>query len=66
MKKNIKELKNKSVADLSKEEQKLRTEIAKLNLEAKVSPQKDTNLIFKKRKRLAVILTLLGEKKESA
>ena len=65
MKKTRTELKNKSLKDLEKEEQKLREEIAKMKLEAKVNPLKDTNALVKKRKRLAVVLTLLSEKKET-
>ena len=62
MKKTVTEFKSKTLGDLEKETQKLRLEIAKLKLESKVNPQKDTNLVFKKRKRLAVILTLISEK----
>jgi ribosomal protein L29 len=63
MKKLTKELQTKSVKDLEKEAETLHTEIAKLSVERKVKPEKDTNLITKKRKRLAVILTLMGQKK---
>ncbi len=58
MKKLSKEFKGKSLEDLQKEEKKIREEMAKLKLEQMVNPAKDTNLLFKKRKRLAVILTL--------
>lgn len=64
MKKIRSEFKGKSEKDLNKEAMRVREEIARLKLELKVSPQKDTNLIFKKRKRLAVILTLLKENKK--
>jgi len=64
MKKIATELKGKSEKDLLKEGNKLSEEIAKLKLESKVNPAKDTNLIFKKRKKLAVILTLINERKE--
>lgn len=65
MKKTSSEFKGKSVKDLEKEEKKLREEMAKLKLESKVNPQKDSNFLFKKRKRLAVILTLLNERRNS-
>ncbi|MBI4225528.1 50S ribosomal protein L29 [Candidatus Roizmanbacteria bacterium] len=64
MKKKTSELKNKSIGELEKEAHDLRVEIAKSRLEVKVNPAKDTNILVKKRKRLAVILTILGEKKE--
>ena len=64
MKKKISELKGKSKDELEKEVQALREEISKLKLEFKVNPGKDTNILAKKRKKLAVILTLIGEKKE--
>lgn len=64
MKKKISELKGKSKDELEKEVQALREEISKLKLEFKVNPAKDTNILAKKRKKLAVILTLIGEKKE--
>lgn len=63
MRKIVQELKGKTIRQLEKEAAQLRTEIAKLRLMTKVSPGKDTNLIYKKRKRLAVILTLITEKK---
>jgi len=56
--------KEKSVKELEKEITKLREEIAKLRVESKVNQPKDTNLLFKKRKQLAQILTILTEKKE--
>lgn len=64
MKKIVSEFKGKALGELEKEKQKLRLEIAKLKLEFKANPQKDTNLMFKKRKRLAVVLTLMNERKD--
>lgn len=58
----IEELKNKTVRELEKEENETRKEIANLRLNFKVNPPKDTNLIIKKRKKLAVILTIIKEK----
>lgn len=64
MKKITKEYKTKTRKELEKIVQHLREEIAKLRLEAKVNPPKDTNLLVKKRKTLALILTLISEKKQ--
>ena len=62
MKKNVTELKKKNAKELVKEISLLREEIAKSRSENKVNAVKDTNLIFKKRKKLAVLLTILTEK----
>jgi len=64
MKKITKEIREKNIRELEKESQKLREEIAKGKLEAKVNQPKNTNGLFIKRKKLAVVLTVLGEKKE--
>ena len=64
MKKTITDLKTKSIKQLEIEIAKLREEIAKLKLETKINQPKDTNLLFKKRKQLARMLTVLAEKKE--
>lgn len=64
MKKITKQYSGKSVQDLEKEELSLRKELSKLNLESKVSQPKDTNAIMKTRKKLAVVLTVMGMKKE--
>lgn len=63
MKKVTKNYTDKNAQDLAKEEDALRREIAKLTLEAKSNPQKDSNIIFKKRKQLAVLLTIKNQKK---
>lgn len=63
MKKIVKELKAKSIKELEKQRDLLSEEIAKLKISMKVNPPKDTNLLMKKRKQLAVILTILSEKK---
>ena len=62
MKKLTKELQGKDISELEKEVQSLRKEIAKLKIERKVKPPKDTNLIRKKEKRLASILTMITQK----
>ncbi len=61
MKKETKELKGKSILQITKDVQTLREEIAKLKLEVKVNPQKDTNIIGKKKKKIATLLTVLSE-----
>lgn len=63
MKKITKEYKAKTIKKLEKEEQILRGEIAKLKLESNVNPPKETNVLIKKGKKLAVLLTVLQEKK---
>lgn len=62
MKKQIKDLQAKTVVDLQKDITSIRLEIAKLKVESKVKPQKDTNLIKKKEKHLAHILTVITQK----
>ncbi len=63
MKKNVTKISQKSEAELHKELAQLRKEITKSKLEQTMSPQKDTNLNMKKRKQIAVILTVLNAKK---
>lgn len=63
MKKAVKDYEAKTAAVLAKDAEALRKEIAKLNLEAKSNPQKDTNNLIKKRKQLAVLLTVMNGKK---
>jgi len=64
MRKIISDLKKKTVKDLEKEVLILRQEIGKLKIEMNVSQQKDTNILFKKKKQLARVLTILSEKRE--
>lgn len=61
MKKNVTKISQKSEAELHKELAQLRTEITKSKLEQTMSPQKDTNANMKKRKQIAVILTVLNQ-----
>ncbi|MCS6956342.1 MAG: 50S ribosomal protein L29 [Patescibacteria group bacterium] len=63
MKKIIKEYKSKTIEELEKEKEILSKEIAKLKIIMKINPPKDTNLLIKKRKQLAILLTVLSEKK---
>ncbi len=64
MKKTTKIYIGKTSKELEKEVGLLREEIAKLVMSFKSNPPKDTNSLTKKRKQLAVLLTLLSEKKE--
>ncbi len=63
MKKLTKEFTNKKPGELEKEAQNLRQELTKLQLEHKVNVPKDTNSLIKKKKRLAVLLTVMSQKK---
>ncbi len=64
MKKITKTYQEKTNKELVNETQSLREEIAKLQLSFRSNPPKDTNLLMKRRKQLAVLLTILTEKKE--
>lgn len=64
MKKQTKDLQSKTIKELEKMSISLREEIAKLLLNRKVNPGKDVNNLFKKRKQLAVLLTVLSQKKD--
>lgn len=66
MKKQTKELQGKSWQELDKEAQKLKLEINKLEMEKAVNAPKDTNTIAKKKKTLAVLLTLKNQKKQTS
>ncbi len=65
MKKFIEESVKKSVKDLSDDIQVCRNEIAIARLEKKITTKKDTNIISKKRKQLAILLTLRNSKTEN-
>jgi len=64
MKKSVIKMAQKTESELHKEIAQLRSEIIKSTLENTMSPQKDTNANMKKRKRIAVILTVLNQKKQ--
>ena len=64
MKKFTKIYREKNNKELAKEANSIREEIAKLQLSFKSNPPKDTNSLTKKRKQLAVLLTVFSEKKE--
>lgn len=63
MKTTVTKTAQKTETELHKELAQLRKEIIKSNLEHMMSPQKDTNTNMKKRKQIAVILTILNSKK---
>lgn len=62
MKKITKEIVAKSIEDLKKETATLRRELAGLNIEQKIKPQKNSNHVRDLKKRLAVILTIIRQK----
>lgn len=64
MKKYALEFRKQSEAELVKESLKLKNEINKLKIEWGINKPKNTNIISNKLKRLSVLMTLLGEKKE--
>ena len=64
MKKYAIEFRKQSEAELVKESLKLKNEINKLKIEWGINKPKNTNIISNKLKRLSVLMTLLGEKKE--
>lgn len=59
----MKEVSQKTVEELNKDIAAARLELAKLNVEMTVSPQKNSNVISNKKKQLAVLLTALQQKK---
>ena len=63
MKTTVTKIAQKTETELHKELAQLRKEIIKSKLEHMMSPQKDTNTNMKKRKQIAVILTILNSKK---
>ncbi len=63
MRKLIADLAKKSVADLEKEIHNAQQDVRKYLIEARVKPQKDTNLAAKKRRYIAQVLTVLQERK---
>jgi ribosomal protein L29 len=62
MKKEVKDLKNKTIKELIGEATKMRTELAKLTLSRKSNPGKDINSLAKKKKELARTLAVITEK----
>ncbi|MDP3974646.1 MAG: hypothetical protein Q8P65_01505 [bacterium] len=64
MKKYAIEFRKQSEVELVKESLKLKNEINKLKIEWGINKPKNTNIISNKLKRLSVLMTILGEKKE--
>jgi len=64
MKKYAIEFRKQTSSELVKESLKLKNEINKLKIEWGINKPKNTNIISNKLKRLSVLMTLLGEKKE--
>lgn len=61
MKKETTTLLKKSKKELMEEVETLRKEIAVLKLNKRVKPEKDTNLIGKKKQRIAYVLTMVRQ-----
>jgi len=59
----MQEVSKKTVQEIEKSIADLRLELAKLVVESSVSQQKNTNVVPNKRKQLAVLLTVLRQKK---
>lgn len=64
MKKYATEFRKKTVKELEKESKDIKNEIEKLKIDWVVNKPKNTNVISSKQKKLSVLLTILGEKKE--
>ncbi len=64
MKATTKNLQNKSIGELTKDIDQLRQEILKVKLEKQLNPPKDTNVLFKKKKQLSVLLTIISQKQD--
>ena len=60
----MKDISQKTVQELEKSVADLRLELAKLTVESSVSQQKNTNTAPNKRKQLAILLTVLRQKKD--
>ncbi|MDA1316445.1 MAG: 50S ribosomal protein L29 [bacterium] len=63
MKNIISEYTNKEVGELQKDLDVLKQEIAKLSLEKGIKPHKDSNAIAKKKRTVAMLLTVMQQKK---
>lgn len=63
MRKITKELQGKKVGELEKEVNTLREEIARYRVDAVANQPKDKNVVQKKKKRLAQVLTIISVNK---
>lgn len=64
MKNSIEQLQQKAPGQLAKDVNILREEIIRLRLEQVGNPKKDTNVVQKKKKQLAQLLTVISQKHE--
>lgn len=64
MKKSLKDYKSKPFEALVKEEARLRDEMAKIRLKERAAASKDTNIVSRLKKSLAVVLTLKKEREQ--
>lgn len=62
MKKAVSKIQQKTDAERMKDVAQLHSEIMKIALESRLAPQKDTNVVMKKRKEIARILTVMNQK----
>jgi ribosomal protein L29 len=60
--KDTQKIRQKNIDELKKDAQKLREDIAKTMIDRTMAPQKDTNVIGKMKRTLAVTLTVIAEK----
>lgn len=63
MKKDVTKLKSLSIVELDKESQKVRLEMSRVKLEWNVNKPKDSNVLSKKKRYLAQILTVQTQKR---
>lgn len=64
MRKEIQDLTQKAVKELNAEIQKLRDQMAKNRMDLKVNKPKDSNILSKNRRRLAILQTIVSQKRE--
>lgn len=62
--KDVQKIRDETVQELSIKAQQLKEELARLSIEAMANHPKNTNAIGKKKKELAVILTIIREKRD--
>jgi ribosomal protein L29 len=63
MRKKMQDITNKQPTELREEIRKLNQEIAKLSVDMKANPPKDSNDLPKKRRQLARMMTVLNSQK---
>ncbi len=61
--KDVQKMRDENVGELRVKAQKLKEEIARMQVEGMINRPKNTNAISHKKKELAILLTVIGEKK---